>query len=187
MGALEKINAKLRSHNLEVEADLASRMSAPEMTSKGVQCDMTNAEVIGISSRGSSGESSQSCSTDGVLEAVRQCNLAHLRAILKTYPSEEVNVTTEDEGMSALHLAAKAGHVEAARLLLGSEKFSAVNSHTSAKQHTYAIALHEAAFAGHEGVVALLLTSPRFVAESARASKGYTALHSAADQGSVKS
>ena len=133
MGALEKINAKLQSHNLEVEADLASRMSAPEMTSKGVQCDITNTEVVGKLGTGSS----QSCSTDGVLEAVRQCNLAHLRAILKTYPSEEVNVTTKDEGMSALHLAAKAGHVEAARLLLGSEKFSAVNSHTSAKHHGY--------------------------------------------------
>ena len=116
-----------------VEADLASKMAAPEMTSKGVQCDITNTEVIGISSR----VSSQSCSADGVLEAVRQCNLAHLRAILQTYPSEELNATTEDEGMSALHLAARAGHVEAARLLLGSEKFSAVNSHTSAKRHGY--------------------------------------------------
>ena len=178
---MEEINAKLRTRNLEVEAELASKMSAVDLTSKGVQCDVTDvssadAEVVRPSSRGDG----QSCSTDGVLEAAWQNDLAHLRAVLQTYPPEEVNVTTKDEGLSALHLAASAGHIEAARLLLGSEKFTAVNSHTFvAKRHYSFTALHEAAVAGHEGVAALLLGSARFVAASAISSVGDTALHSA--------
>ena len=51
----------------------------------------------------------------------------------------------------------------------------------------YTTALYEAAGAGHEGVVALLFASPRFVSASARGWKSYTALHAAADQGSLKS
>ena len=177
---MEETHAKLRARNLEVEAELASMMSAVYLTSKGVQCDVidvssADAEVVRASSRGDG----QSCSTtDGVLEAARQNNLAHLRAILQTYPPEEVNVTTKDEGRNALHLAASAGHTEAARLLLGSEKFTSVNNHTfAAKRHYSQTALHEAAVAGHEGVVALLLHSARFVAASARVSNGGTALH----------
>ena len=187
---MEEINAKLRARNLEVEAELASKMAALNLTSKGVQCDVTDvasadAEVVHLPSR----RDGQSCSTDGVLEAAWQNDLAHLRAILQTYPPEEVNVTTKDEGKSALHLAASAGHTEVARLLLGSEKFTAVNSHTSAKQHFLRIALHEAvaAAAGHEGVVSLLLGSARFVAASARSSNGSTALHDAVWYGTCKS
>ena len=125
---------------------------------------------------------SQGFSVDGVLEAARHGDLANLRAILYTCAPDEVNVTTKGEGMSALHLAARAGKTEAVRILLGSEKFEAINSHAS-KQGDRHTALHAAAAAGHEGVVRLLLSSARFSAISATASKGFTALHLAARHG----
>ena len=84
-------------------------------------------------------------------------------------------MTTTGKGMSALHLAARAGQTEAVQILLGSKKFEAVNRHASrpGNRHT---ALHSAASAGHEAVVALLLGSYCFSAIAARASRDHTAL-----------
>ena len=162
-------------------------MSAHDLTSMGVQCDMRDmssagAEVADMSNR----ECNKSSSMDGVLEAAWHGDLASLRAILQTSSPEEVNVKTKAEGMSALHFAAAAGHTDAVRLLLGSKKFTAINDHASAKQRWSHTSLHEAAVAGHEGVVSLLLHSPRFVATAARTSNNSTVLHCATHGGHAK-
>ena len=180
---MEDANAKLGARNLKVEAELACKMPALDFTSKGVQCHMRDPPSVDTKIFDAFTEDfNEIFQTDGVLKAVRQCDLAHLRTILHTCAPEEVNVTTPGEGMSALHLAASAGHTEAARVLLGSKKFEAVNTCAS-KESGRHNALHSAAVGGHEEVVRLLLGSPRFTAASATASQpclGSTALHLAA-------
>ena len=169
---MEDVNAKLGARNLEVEAELTCKMSEQDLTSKGVQCDTMDlssveAEIADRSSRGYS----QRCSFDGVLEAVQRCDLAHLRVILHTCAPEEVNVTTEGEGMSALHLAASAGQTEAVRLLLGNKKFEAVNSHASMQGNLYT-ALHSASFAGHEGGCRTVVGQHSFFSDISQGSAG---------------
>ena len=176
---MENVNAKLGA----LEGKLTCRMPELDLRSSGVQCSlMAMSSADAAVAHGLSQVCSRGFSFDGVLEAARHGDLAHLRAILYTCPPEEVNLTTAGEGMSALHLAARAGHTEAVRILLGSKKFEAITSHAS-KQGDRHTALHSAAAAGHEGVVKLLLSSPRFSAISATASRGFTALHLAAWHG----
>ena len=184
--ALDLEKAKLEARNLEMETELACAKSGRRLVSPGAQHSRKDNHLPSVEAKPDLCPEAREkiCSTGGILEAARHGDLVQLRAMLETCTPEEVNVTTKPEGLSALHLAAKAGHAEAVDLLLGSENFKSSNSRTSAKQHHGATALHIAAYEGHERVTSLLLNSARFTAASARSSLGGgTALHSAAFAG----
>ena len=93
---------------------------------------------------------------------------------------EEVQVTTE-EGVTALHLAAKFGHVGVVQALLEPGRFKALHDKTV---HLCFNALHIAARYGHCGVATALLQSGRFNAVNALDVFGSSALHVAAHYGS---
>ena len=96
------------------------------------------------------------------------------------YSFEEVQVTIE-EGVTALHLAAKFGHICVVQVLLETGRFKAVNDATV---HLHYSALHIAARYGHYVVATALLQSGRFNAVNALDVFGSSALHFAAGYGS---
>ena len=92
-------------------------------------------------------------------------------------PAEKKQFGKED-GLTALHLAAKFGHVAVAKTLLETPRFEiTVNASTFVMEYS---ALHMASRHGHQGVVEALLTSPAFKAVNALDFNGSSALHSAA-------
>ena len=93
---------------------------------------------------------------------------------------QEVQVTTE-EGFTALHLAAKFGHVGVVQVLLETGRFKALNEATVNLRYN---ALHIAARYGHCAVAAALFQSGRFNTVNALEFFGNSALHVAARCGS---
>ena len=89
-------------------------------------------------------------------------------------------VTIIEDGFTALHLAAKTGHVAVTEVLLESERFKGTNAVILGSNIT---ALHVAAWYGHLGVVEGLLNSDRFNAVNALDSNGGSALQRAACAG----
>ena len=108
---------------------------------------------------------------DELLEAARDGDAAALRALLRA--GADANAARGD-GITALHLAAEHGHVEAARALL--DAGAATGAGTRIGRYT---PLHLAARAGHGEVVVLLLESGAD-ARAATTTSGATALHLAA-------
>ena len=95
------------------------------------------------------------------------------------YSFEKVQVTTE-EGVTALHLAAKFGHVGVVQVLLETDRFKVLNEATVNLRYT---ALHIAARYWHCTVSAALLQNGRFDAVNATNLNGDTALHVAVGYG----
>ena len=115
------------------------------------------------------------CFTDGAVNALAGEHMPWKWA--------EHDVTTED-GFTALHVAAKFGHVSVAKALLEAGRFRCVNAATSQARYT---ALHVAARYGHAGVAETLLQKGgRFDAVNALDLDGAsTALHVSAIHGST--
>ena len=93
---------------------------------------------------------------------------------------EEVQVTIE-EGLTALHLAAKFGHVGVVQALLNAERFNALDDATALLGYS---PLHIAARYGHSVVATTLLQCGRFNAINALDVFGCSALHILAFNGS---
>ncbi len=85
--------------------------------------------------------------------------------------------TADNQGFTALHVAAANGHVDIISLLLK------LGASISSKDFTKATALHHASMNGHSGAVELLLSAG--VPVDAQEEKGATALHLAAARGHV--
>ena len=116
-----------------------------------------------------------------LLEAAKNGNLD--LTLINTLIAEKVDLTVRDEeGYTALHLAAENGHVEAVKVLVkaaGDESIDIQNS-----KDDYQTPLHYASCMGHAEVVTALLelrANPMIADES-----GKNALHLAADIGNAK-
>eukprot|EP00892_Ulva_mutabilis_P006715 jgi/Ulvmu1/4415/UM002_0140.1 len=109
--------------------------------------------------------------------AAQSGNTARLNKILSTRPHElHEDGAGGHSGYTPLHYAARAGHVNACKLLL--QHGASVNAKTTLGR---ASSLHRAAFAGHINVVKLLVEHGADLC--ARDADGETALHKAARQG----
>ena len=87
----------------------------------------------------------------------------------------------KEDGLTALNLAAKFGHVAVAETLLETSRFErAVNASTFVIEYS---ALHMASCHGQQGVAEALLTSRAFKAVNALDFRGSSALHPAAEFG----
>ena len=86
----------------------------------------------------------------------------------------------KQDGCTALHLAARYGHVAVTQVLLESGRFRASDAATLEGTLT---ALHVAAYYGHVGVVHVLLDSDRFNAVNALDAWGASAMSVAAENG----
>ena len=96
------------------------------------------------------------------------------------YPAQKKQFGKED-GLTALHLAAKFGHVAVAEILLETPRFErSVNTSTFVIEHS---ALHTASQYGHRDVAEALLLSRAFKAVNALDFTGGSALHIAAEFG----
>ena len=111
--------------------------------------------------------------TDEAVDALAEEELEYMSAASTLY-------TIVEDDCTALHLAAKFGHIAVAGVLLESGRFGGSDAAILTKNAT---ALHVAARYGHLGVVEVLLNSTRFNAVNALDIHGKSALHGAAVYG----
>ena len=96
------------------------------------------------------------------------------------FPAEKKRFGKED-GLTALHSAAKFGHAAVVETVLATPRFErTINASTFVYEYS---ALHMASHYGHRGVAEALLTSPAFQAVNALDFSGGSALHVAAYHG----
>lgn len=114
------------------------------------------------------------------LDAADQGDMETLRDILARHGSEAVRADQDPDQLTALHLAASAGHADVVSFLTS----EAVGADSRALRHNNFSPLHAAAMQGHVGICKILLelgadpdvqTNPQ----------GYAPLHSAAWAGHI--
>ena len=116
-----------------------------------------------------------------VLDAAARGDVDSLRSLLQSSSPDQVRADCDPNELSALHLAAAGGHVDAMRFLLSPE----VGSDSNCTRINIFAPLHSAAMQGHTAACELLLDSGANVNMQTEP-QGYAPLHSASFGGHVE-